>query len=303
MKVAVLIPCLNEEKTVSNVVKSFKTVLPEALIYVYDNGSTDSTVVNAKTAGAILRSEKLEGKGSVVRRMFADIEADIYVLVDGDGTYDSSQANVLVETLVSENLDMVVGTRISSNQRLGHGLGNKAFNFLYRWLFGNRFTDIFSGYRVLSRRFVKSFPAMSEGFEIETEISVHASQLRLPISEIDTDYLPRQEGSESKLRTFVDGWNILISMFSLLKNNRPLFLFGTTALLSMIAALIFGIPVIADFIDTGLVEKLPTAVLATGLSVISLLLLAVGWILDSVVKGRLETKRIAYLQTYQHNSF
>ena len=236
-EIAVLIPCLDEEKTIAAVIAEFQITLPDAEVYVYDNMSTDSTPEMAHKAGAILKYERMSGKGHVVRRMFSDIEADIYLLIDGDGTYAPSEAPLLIKRLLEDDLDMVVGTRVTQAGRLGHGVGNRMFNRLYRWLFGSGFTDIFSGYRVLSHRFVKSFPALSKGFEIETEICVHASQLRLPVSEIEISYSERPQGSESKLRTFRDGWNILVSMSALLKENRPMALFGFLSSLSLSAAI------------------------------------------------------------------
>lgn len=290
-------PCLNEERTVGDVVAGFQTSLPHADIYVYDNGSTDATIERAASAGAVVRTEPSVGKGRVVRRMFADIDADVYLMADGDGTYDTAEASLLVKRLVSDQLDMVVASRTDAGGRAGHAIGNRAFNRLYRWLFGTEFTDIFSGYRALSRRFVKSFPAASSGFEIETEMSVHASQLRLPVAEMDASYRARPVGSESKLRTFADGWRILKAMVALLKDNRPLLMFGLLAATSTTAALGIGIPVVLDFARTGLVERLPTAVLASGLALVGLVQLALGLILDVVAKGRIEAKRIAYLQS------
>ena len=280
-----------------DVVAGFQTSLPHADIYVYDNGSTDATIERAASAGAVVRTEPSVGKGRVVRRMFADIDADVYLMADGDGTYDTAEASLLVKRLVSDQLDMVVASRTDAGGRAGHAIGNRAFNRLYRWLFGTEFTDIFSGYRALSRRFVKSFPAASSGFEIETEMSVHASQLRLPVAEMDASYRARPVGSESKLRTFADGWRILKAMVALLKDNRPLLMFGLLAATSTTAALGIGIPVVLDFARTGLVERLPTAVLASGLALVGLVQLALGLILDVVAKGRIEAKRIAYLQS------
>lgn len=295
-RIAILIPCRDEEQTVAGVVTGFARALPHATTFVYDNGSVDNTVERAQEAGAVVRTEPALGKGIVVRRMFADVDADIYVIADGDGTYDPVEAPMLVEQLVKDNLDMVVGCRTGLVGRSGHQIGNRAFNALYRWLFGKGFNDIFSGYRVFSRRFVKSFPAVSTGFEIETEMSVHASQLRLPASEVDISYGVRPEGSESKLRTVTDGWRILKAMGALLKDNRPLQLFGWLATAFFSAALVLGIPVVVDFARTGLVGRLPTAVLASGLMILSLVQLAVGLILDSLARGRIEAKRLAYLQ-------
>ena len=294
---AVLIPCLNEENTISEVVDGFRRSLPGATVYVYDNMSNDGTVEKALQAGAVVRKEDFPGKGQVVRRMFADVDADIYVLIDGDGTYDTDDAPLMIKKLTENNLDMVVGSRDHLDGRLGHGIGNRLFNHLYRWLFGNGFTDIFSGYRVFTRRFVASFPAVSTGFEIETEISVHASQLQLPVSEMKVSYSSRPDGSFSKLRTFVDGWRILKAMGSLLKNNRPLTLFGSLSLILTATGLAFGIPIIVDFAQTGIVEKLPTAVLVAVLTLGGLLMLALGFILDMSARSRLEIKRLFYLQS------
>lgn len=298
-RIVVLLPCLNEDATVADVVIGFQQALPDVTIHVYDNGSTDATIERARTAGAVVHSEPRLGKGSVVRRMFADIDADVYVMADGDGTYDPAEAPLLVKRLVAEELDMVVGSRTASGvpARPGHTVGNRAFNWLYRWLFGAGFSDILSGYRVVSGRFAKSFPAVSTGFEIETEMSVHASQLRLPVAEVEVAYRSRPEGSESKLRTVADGCRILRAMLVLLKDNRPFALFGWVAAASMMTALALGVPVVVDYSQTGLVERLPTAVLATGLVVVGLVQMAIGLILESVARGRVEAKRLAYLHT------
>lgn len=295
-----LVPCRDEEATVADVVAGFVASLPGCVVYVYDNGSSDSTAVRAAEAGAVVRTETNPGKGGVVRRMFAEVDADVYVMADGDGTYDPAHGPVLVKRLVSDNLDMVVGTRAGVRAdagRAGHALGNRMFNRLYRALFGTGFTDILSGYRAFSRRFVKSFPAVSSGFEIETEMSVHASQLRLPTAEVEVSYGIRPDGSASKLRTVADGTNILRAMLVLLKENRPLAFFGAIAGAFFVVALILGVPLAVTFVETGLVPRLPTAVLATGLVVVGLLSGAAGLILDSIAKGRLEVKRLAYLQS------
>ena len=248
--------------------------------------------------GRAVFREARQGKGNVVRRMFADIDADIYVMADGDGTYDPADAPTLVNTLVTERVDMVIGTRrhvgIDAG-RNGHAFGNRSFNRLYRWLFGTGFTDIFSGYRAFTKRFVKSFPAISAGFEIETEMSVHASQLMIPVVEIDLDYGRRVEGSASKLRTFRDGFRIL-SMFAMLtKETRPLLFYSIFAAVAGMAASILMFPVIVTYFETGLVPRLPTAVVATGLYVIAFLLVACGLILDSLSRSRVEQKRILFL--------
>ncbi len=293
-----LVPCRDEEATVADVAAGFLASLPGCVVYVYDNGSTDATAARATEAGAVVRTEEVPGKGGVVRRMFAEVDADVYVMADGDGTYDPAQAAVLVKRLVSDGLDMVVGTRAGVRAdagRAGHALGNRMFNRLYRALFGTGFTDILSGYRVFSRRFVKSFPAVSSGFEIETEMSVHSSQLRLPTAEVEVSYGRRSDGSASKLRTVADGTNILRAMVVLLKENRPLAFFGAIAGAFFAVALILGVPLAVTFAQTGLVPRLPTAVLATGLALMGLLSAAAGLILDSIAKGRLEVRRLAYL--------
>jgi len=293
-----LIPCRDEEATVADVVEGFSASLPGCVVYVYDNCSGERTAARVATAGALVRTEVTPGKGGVVRRMFAEVDANIYVVADGDGTYDPSQAALLVKRLVSDSLDMVVGTRAGIRVdagRTGHALGNRMFNRLYRALFGSGFTDILSGYRAFSRRFVKSFPAVSSGFEIETEMSVHASQLRLPVAEVEVSYGSRADGSASKLRIVADGTNILRAMLVLLKENRPLAFFGWIASAIFAAALALGVPLAVTFAQTGLVPRLPTAVLATGLVVVGLLSVTAGLILDSIAKGRLEAKCLAYL--------
>ena len=300
LNIAVLIPCRNEELTVGQVVAGFRSEFPESTIYVCDNASTDQTSSCAVKAGAKVLYEPISGKGRVVRRMFSDIEADIYILVDGDGTYDPAEASFMVKTLLDESLDMVTGSRTTisaTNTRRSHVFGNRAFNNLYRFLFGAEFSDIFTGYRILSRRLVKSFPALSSGFEIETELSVHASQLCLPATEVPVSYKARPEGSKSKLRTIPDGFRILRSMISMLKENRPFFMFGLLSLLSWVTATVLAIPLIVTYVDTGLVPRLPTAVLSASLILLSLLLMVAGLILDSVAKSRIEVKRIAYLQS------
>jgi len=295
--IAVLIPCLNEAQTIAQVVKDFKNELPDSDVFVYDNGSTDDTIAIAVEAGAKVRSESMKGKGSVLRRMFADIKADVFVVVDGDNTYDSSSVDELIKTLLDNNLDMVVACRKGAMGRRGHRFGNWIFNKLNRWLFGPGFSDIFSGYRALSQRYVKSFPAISNGFEIETEMSVHASQLRIPVAELDVLYKERPEGSKSKLRTFKDGWKILRTFISLLKDNKPLTFFGWLAFLTLSSSAALGVPIVIEFARNGLVERLPTAVLASALAVVGLLLIALGLILEMVSRARTEIKRLAYLQS------
>jgi len=295
----VLVPCLDEAATVADVVAGFRTALPDATVYVYDNGSTDDTAARAAAAGAVVRTEPVPGKGAVVRRMFAAVDADVYVMADGDGTYDASRAGDLVDRLVADGLDMVVGVRSGVTVdagRAGHAFGNRLFNRLYRALFGAGFTDILSGYRAFSRRFVKSFPAVSTGFEVETEMSVHASQLRLPVAEVDMAYGTRPDGSTSKLRTVADGTGILRAMLVLLKDNRPLALFGWLAAACFTTAVVLAAPLVVTWVDTGLVPRLPTAVLATGLTLLALLLATTGLLLDAVARARLEAKRLAYLR-------
>ncbi|MCU0831697.1 MAG: glycosyltransferase [Rhizobiaceae bacterium] len=297
-RVAVLIPCYNEELTIGDVVRRFRAALPDATVYVYDNNSRDMTAVVARAHGAVVVREPRQGKGNVVRRMFSDIDADIYIMADGDGTYTPEDALTLMEALEEGRCDMVVGTRNGVTEdagRKGHGFGNMVFNRIYHGLFGRDFTDIFSGYRVFTRRFVKSFPAFSSGFEIETEMSVHASQLRLPVAEIGLTYGRRPEGSHSKLSTFRDGAKILMMFALLLKETRPIMFFGVPAAVLMLFSLGFVTPVLASYFETGLVPRLPTFVFATFLALMAVLLLVTGVILDSVARGRAEVKRMLYL--------
>lgn len=299
LRIAVVLPCYNEGLAIRAVVKKFQQVLPTAQVYVYDNRSSDNTASEALAAGAIVRYEPWPGKGNVVRRMFADLDADIYLMADGDGTYDADRAPAMVARLIDEQLDMVVGTRenvYENAHRAGHGFGNRLFNGLYRRLFGRLFTDIFSGYRVFSRRFVKTFPAVSAGFEIETEMSVHASQLRMPIVEMPTAYGKRQEGSTSKLNTIRDGIRILLTFLLLLKEVRPVQFYGSIALVFMLLSIVLAIPLFDTYMHTGTVPRFPTAILATGLMLLGGIALMCGVILDSVARGRLEQKRIQYLQ-------
>lgn len=297
-RVAVLVPCYNEEIAIPQVIADFRTHLPDATIYVYDNNSRDNTVAAARAAGAVVRGESLQGKGHVVRRMFADIEADIYVLVDGDDTYHAASAPAMVRKLADENLDMVIGTRQETAQdayRRGHRLGNAVLTGLVRRVFGDRISDMLSGYRVFSRRFVKSFPALVGGFETETEFTVHALDLSMPIGEISTPYKERPPGSTSKLRTYSDGIRILRTIIVLVKEERPLPFFFAIGAVLLLVALGLAVPVVRDFLATGLVPKLPTAVLSTGLVLLSFLAVVCGLILDSVARGRKEMKRLAYL--------
>lgn len=297
-RIAVLIPCFNEERTIGDVVRRFRLALPEAAIHVYDNNSSDMTALAARAAGAVVVTEPRQGKGHVVRRMFADIEADIYLMADGDGTYRPEDAPRLIATLVDERADMAVGTRIGVAEdagRAGHAFGNRFFNALYKGLFGRDFSDIFSGYRAFSRRFVKSFPAVSGGFEIETEMSVHASQLKLPVAEIALAYGRRVEGSSSKLSTFRDGARILRMFASLAKETQPRRFFGFFAGLLLAASLVLMLPVLAEYAETGLVPRLPTWVLSVGLLLLAMLTGVTGLVLDSVSRGRAEAKRMVYL--------
>ena len=305
LAVAVLLPCYNEGLSIRQVVTDFRAVLPEATIFVYDNRSTDNTADEARAAGAIVRREPWPGKGNVVRRMFADIEADIYVMADGDGTYEAGMAAPMIRKMVDEYLDMVVGTRrgvYDDAHRKGHGFGNWLFNTIYRRLFGPLFTDIFSGYRVFSRRYVKSFPAVAAGFEIETEMSVHASQLRMPIAEVPTTYGARQEGSVSKLRTFRDASRILRTLLLLFKEIRPAAFFGVVAGAVLLLSLLLGLPVVYEFMETGLVRRFPTAILSSALVLLAALSGVCGLILDSVARGRLEIKRLNYLSMSQFST-
>jgi len=297
-RIAVLLPCYNEEKSIAATVRGFRAALPSATIYVYDNNSRDRTREVAVEAGAIVRSERQQGKGHVVRRMFADIDADIYVMADGDLTYDPESAPEMVDLLLGEQLDMVVGTRRHEEKdayRGGHVLGNKVFTALLSWLFGRSFSDIFSGYRVFSRRFVKSFPVLSSGFEIETEMSVHALELRMPVDEVETAYGARPEGSHSKLSTFSDGWRILKTIVTLYRIERPVLFYGSIGALLVVAALLLAVPLIQTYLQTGLVPRFPTAILVTGMVIVAVLCFFAGLILDTVTRGRREVRRLAYL--------
>ncbi len=297
-KIVVLIPCYNEETPIAQVVSDFKQALPDADIYVYDNNSTDDTVAVAKAAGAIVRSEPQQGKGNVVRRMFSDIEADVYVMVDGDNTYEAQAAPQLVTKLVDENLDMVSGCRVTEIQeayRPGHRFGNWMLTGLVATIFGKRTKDMLTGYRVFSRRFVKSFPALSRGFEIETELTVHALELRMPIADVETAYLDRLPGSDSKLNTIRDGFRILRMIILLVKEERPLQVFGLLGGLLFLVSLVLGYPVVAEYVETGLVPRFPTAILASAIAVIAVLVILAGLILDTVTLGRREMKRLTYL--------
>jgi glycosyltransferase involved in cell wall biosynthesis len=297
-KIAVLLPCYNEATTIGQVVRNFRQVMPESSIYVYDNNSTDDTVRVAKEAGAIVRSEPFQGKGNVVRRMFADIDADVYVLADGDETYDAASAPKLVNRLIRNKLDMVAASRISTATeayRPAHQFGNRFLSGLVAWLFGNRFRDILTGYRAFSRRFVKSFPALSWGFEIETELTVHALELRMPADEIDTPYHARPAGSASKLNTWRDGLRIFLTILRMLKEVRPMFFFSSIAVTPALLSVILAWPLFVTYLETGLVPRFPTAILSTGLMSIAFVVMVCGIILDSVTRGRQEMKRMSYL--------
>ena len=297
-RIAVLVPCYNEEAAIAQVVADFRRVLPEASLYVYDNNSRDKTVDVARAAGAIVRSEPLQGKGNVVRRMFADVEADVYVLVDGDATYDAESAPKMIRALLDGPLDMVNGVRvtdIAKAYRPGHKFGNWLLTSMVAWIFGNRFTDMLSGYRVMSRRYVKSFPALAAGFETETELTVHALELRMPITEIVTPYKDRPEGSVSKLSTFRDGFRILWTIMVLVKEERPMQFFALLAALFAVVSITLMLPIVGAYFDTGLVPRLPTAVLSMGLMILGFLSLSCGVILDTVTRGRREMKRMRYL--------
>lgn len=298
-RLAVLIPCYNEAAAIGQVVRDFRAALPAATICVYDNNSSDATVEIAGAAGAVVRSERLQGKGNVVRRMFADVEADVYVLVDGDATYDAASAPRLIARLLEDNLDMVVGSRVHTDEqayRRGHRFGNRMLTGFVAWLFGKSFTDILSGYRVFSRRFVKSFPALSKGFETETELTVHALELRMPVAEVETPYGVRPEGSASKLSTYRDGFRILRLILALHKHERPFQFFATVALLLAVVSVGLAVPIVLEWLRTGLVPRFPTAILATGVMILACLSLTAGVILETVTRGRLEVRRLVYLQ-------
>jgi len=298
-RIAVLIPCYNEEVAIGDTVRGFQKALPDAAIYVYDNNSKDKTAERAREAGAIVRTETLQGKGNVVRRMFADIEADVYLMTDGDTTYDPAAARGMCDLIVHDNLDMVVGKRIHKAKeayRPGHVLGNRMLTGFLARLFGQRFSDILSGYRAFSRRFAKSFPALSAGFEIETELTVHALTLNMPVAEVETDYFERPAGSTSKLNTYRDGIRILRVMITLFKNERPLAFFSWAALVLGLVAIGLSIPVFITYVETGLVPRFPTAILSSTLMLLAFLSLSVGFVLDTVTHGRREVKRLMYLQ-------
>ena len=300
-RIAVLVPCFNEEAAISKVVKDFRAALPAATVFVFDNNSTDKTAEIARAAGAEVFEEKHRGKGFVVRRMFADVDADIYVLVDGDATYDAPSVRRMIGRLIDGQLDMVVGTRVDHGKvayRTGHRAGNRILSGFVAWVFGPSFNDMLSGYRVFSRRFVKSFPVLSGGFEIETELTVHALELGLPVEEIETPYYARPEGSSSKLSTWRDGFRILLTIANLYRAERPLPFFSVLGLIAGLVSIGLAVPIVITFLETGLVPRLPTAVLATGLMLLAFLCGAVGLVLDTVTRGRREMKLLAYLSQH-----
>lgn len=300
-KIALIVPCYNEGLTIFNVVTRFKQAMPELELFVFDNNSKDNTIAEAQRAGAMVISVKHKGKGNVVRRMFADVDADIYIMVDGDNTYEAEAVHQLVDKLIDEQLDMVVGCRQVSPEvaslayRSGHQWGNKMLTGTVMKIFGGQFTDMLSGYRAFSRRYAKSFPALSQGFETETELTVHALQLRMPYGEVMTVYSERPEGSVSKLSTYRDGFRILYMIIRLFMREKPFVFFGLIGSVCALASILLGIPVINDFLQTGLVPRLPTAVLATSLMMIAILSIFTGLILDSTTISRQEMKRLFYL--------
>lgn len=298
-RIAVILPCYNEEVAIAQTVAGFRAALPDATIYVYDNNSRDRTREVAAAAGAVVRTERQQGKGAVVRRMFADVDADVYIMADGDATYDASAAPAMVRQLLDEQLDMIAGARASQVEaayRRGHQFGNAMLTGLLTRLFGRSFSDILTGYRVFSRRFVKSFPVLSAGFEIETEITVHALELTMPTAEVTTAYAARPEGSVSKLSTYADGWRILRTMIALYRAERPIVFFGAIAGVLMALAIILAVPLIITYAQSGLVPRFPTAILVTGLVIVGVLSMFAGLILDTVTRGRRELKRLIYLQ-------
>lgn len=309
LAVAVLIPCYNESMTIKEVIEHFRAILPNCSVYVYDNNSTDNTADVARAHGAIVKKEINKGKGNVVRRMFADIDADIYLLVDGDNTYEAKKAPLMIQTLIDDDLDMVVGARVEkvaedkySTYRFGHRFGNHLFSQLTGSFFGKQFQDVFSGYRVFSRRFVKSFPAMTAGFDIETELNIHSLELRLPTAEIQTEYGARPEGSASKLNSYKDGFKILLRMVLLLKVVRPQFFFGLIFVVFVLIAAILFFPVLLSYLDTGLVQRLPTAILSACVMLLAFISLGCGIILDNVSRARKEIKRLFYLSLSRFRS-
>lgn len=298
LRISVLLPCYNEEASIAQVVSDFRAALPDAEIYVFDNNSTDQTANIAAKAGAKVRKEPWQGKGNVVRRMFSDVESDIYVMADGDTTYDANASPEMIDLLLRENLDMVSGARVSDQRaayRAGHRFGNVLLSSIVRFLFGNKFSDMLTGYRIFSRRFVKSFPALSRGFEIETELTVHALELRMPVAEVATRYGGRPDNSASKLSTWRDGFRILRTIGRLLRAERPLLFYGSIGLVLAVSAIALAWPVFVTYVQTGTVPRLPTAILATGLMILSSLSVTCGLILETVTRGRQELRRMFYL--------
>lgn len=305
--VAVLVPCYNEAPTIARVVADFRAALPEATIYVYDNNSTDGTADIAAAAGAVVRREFRQGKGNVVRSMFRDIDAEYYLMVDGDDTYPAEAAPELLAPLVADEADMVVGDRLSNgtygeeNDRAFHGFGNDLVRVLIKWIYGFEFSDVMTGYRAYNAVFAKTMPVLSPGFEIETELSIHAVDKRWRIAEVPIDYRDRPEGSESKLDTFSDGCKVLLMILSLFKDYRPLALFSWVSLLFCVLGLVAGVPVIAEFLATGLVPKLPSALLAVALVFIGILSFTCGLILDTVVKGTRKQYELQVTEAYREH--
>ena len=297
-RIAILVPCYNEALTIAGLVADFRRSLPHATVYVFDNNSSDDTVAQAHAAGAVVRQVSQQGKGNVVRRMFADVEADLYIMVDGDNTYDAAAAPALAERLLRDGLDMLVASRVSHEQeayRFGHRFGNRLLTRCVAAVFGPSFTDMLSGYRVFSRRYVKSFAAHSAGFETETELTVHALELRMPVGEVSTAYRARPEGSVSKLNTYRDGVRIFYMIVKLVKSEKPLVFFSAGFLACTALALGLAEPLVETYLATGLVPRLPTAVLCAALALFGIILLTCGIILDAVTKARIENKRFAYL--------
>jgi len=298
-RVAILVPCFNEALSISTVVTDFRATLPEATVYVYDNNSTDRTGEVARAAGAVVRRETHQGKGNVVRRMFADVDAELYVLVDGDATYDAPSARAMIARLIEDRLDMVVAARVDHERaayRRGHRTGNRLLSGFVASVFGATLTDILSGYRVFSRRFVKSFPVLSRGFEIETELTIHALELELAVTEIPTPYYARPQGSMSKLSTWRDGLRILSTIFGLYRSERPLGFFTGIGIMLAIVSVGLAIPIFVTYLEQGTVPRIPTAILSTGLMLLAFLSMAAGLVLDTVTKGRREMKLLAYLE-------
>jgi glycosyltransferase involved in cell wall biosynthesis len=300
LRIAVLLPCHNEEHAIRDVVLGFREALPTAKVYVYDNASSDGTATAARDAGAIVRYESRRGKGHVVCRMFADIDADVYVIADGDGTYEPTDAPVMVKSLITESYDMVVGRRVpdvddATVYPRDHVLGNWLFNKILGTLFRTRFADVFSGYRVFSRRFVKSFPVRFTGFEIETEIAMHTADIGLPYDEYPTVYRSRHAETQRKLRTLPDGLRVLVAAILMFKEMRPMLFFSLISAVLTVVAVSLGVGVIREFLETGLVPRLPTAVLAASIQIVAFICLTAGLVLDSVCRSRREAKRLAYL--------